>query len=244
MKKETFICYSSWSDVLKILDDTTRLEVYDSIFYYATNEEIPHELSPMANIAFSFVRQDIDRNNAKYGGICERNKINGAKGGRPKNPTKPNETQRNPNNPVGYLGYSENPNDNDNDNDNDNKNDIIFNVSSVANATAPPTKKTVAIEARREQLLTDMRKYANIYSSDMLNAFYQYWSEPNQKNTRMRFELEKTWLLSSRLATWEKRENNYKKNSYGKNFTNTAKLSNETIRNIVESNDAGSFGEK
>ena len=112
MKKETFICYSSWSDVLKILDDTTRLEVYDSIFYYATNEEIPHELSPMANIAFSFVRQDIDRNNAKYGGICERNKINGAKGGRPKNPTKPNETQRNPNNPVGYLGYSENPNDN------------------------------------------------------------------------------------------------------------------------------------
>ena len=89
-----------------------------------------------------------------------------------------------------------------------------------------------------------MRKYANKYSREMLNAFYQYWSEPNQKNTKMRFELEKTWLLSSRLATWEKRENNYKKNSYGKNFTNTAKLSNETIRNIVESNDASSFGEK
>ena len=241
MKKETFICYSSWSDVLKILDDTTRLEVYDSIFDYATNEEIPHELSPMANIAFAFVRQDMDRNNAKYGGICERNKINGAKGGRPKNP----------NNPVGFLGYSENPNDNDNDNDNvnDNVNDNDnVNVSSVANATAPtPTKKTVAtvaIEARRDKLQDEMRKYANKYSREMLNAFYQYWSEPNQKNTKMRFELEKTWLLSSRLATWEKRENNYKKNSYGKNFTNTAKLSNETIRNIVESNDAGSFGEK
>ena len=235
MKKETFICYSSWSDVLKILDDTTRLEVYDSIFDYATNEEIPHELSPMANIAFSFVRQDIDRNNAKYGGICERNKINGAKGGRPKN-------QKNPKNPLGYLGYSENHNDNDNDNDNVNDN-VNVNVSSVANATAP-TKKIVAIEERREQLLTDMRKYANIYSSDTLNAFYQYWSEPNQKNTKMRFELEKTWLLSSRLATWEKRENIYKKNSYGKNFTNTAKLTNDTIRDIVVSNDAGSFGEK
>ena len=121
---------------------------------------------------------------------------------------------------------------------NDNVND-----SSVANATAQ-TKKTVAIEARRDKLQDEMRKYANKYSREMLNAFYQYWSEPNQKNTKMRFELEKTWLLSSRLATWDKRENNYKKNSYGKNFTNTAKLSNETIRNIVESNDASSFGEK
>ena len=40
----------------------------------------------------------------------------------------------------------------------------------------------------------------------MLRAFFDYWTEPNKSRTKMRFELEKTWELGRRLATWAKRE--------------------------------------
>ena len=233
MRRDSFVCYKSFYDAIKQLSDEDFARCMRAICEYALNgAEV--DIQGVPSVVFQLVKPQIDANNRKFlngmrGKECGNlGKEYGKLGGRPKTPQEtPQSGEKNP------------PNVNVNVNDN-----VNDNVSSVANATAPPTKKTVAIEARREQLLTDMREYANIYSSEMLNAFYQYWSEPNQKNTKMRFELEKTWLLSSRLATWEKRENTYKKNSYGKNFTNTAKLSNETIRNIVESNDAGSFGEK
>lgn len=37
--------------------------------------------------------------------------------------------------------------------------------------------------------------------------FIRYWTEPNQKKTKMRFELEKTWHTLGRLATWKSRSN-------------------------------------
>ena len=243
MRRDSFVCYKSFYDAIKQLSDEDFARCMRAICEYALNgAEV--DIQGVPSVVFQLVKPQIDANNRKFlngmrGKECGNlGKEYGKLGGRPKTPQEtPQETPQ--------SGEKNPPNVNVNDNVNVNVNDNVnVNVSSVANATAPPTKKTVAIEARREQLLTDMRKYENIYSSEMLNAFYQYWSEPNQKNTKMRFELEKTWLLSSRLATWEKRENTYKKNSYGKNFTNTAKLSNDTIRNIVESNDAGSFGEK
>jgi hypothetical protein len=57
---------------------------------------------------------------AKYKKICERNRLNGQRGGRP----------RNPENPVGFLETQTNPTepkkaDNDKDNDKDKDNDII-----------------------------------------------------------------------------------------------------------------------
>ena len=243
MRRDSFVCYKSFYDAIKQLSDEDFARCMRAICEYALNgAEV--DIQGVPSVVFQLVKPQIDANNRKFlngmrGKECGNlGKEYGKLGGRPKTPEPPQEIPK-----VEKKKPQETPKETPNVNVNVNDN-VNVNVSSVANATAPPTKKTVAIEARREQLLTDMRKYANIYSSEMLNAFYQYWSEPNQKNTKMRFELEKTWLLSSRLATWEKRENNYKKNSYGKNFTNTAKLSNETIRNIVESNDAGSFGEK
>ena len=33
-------------------------------------------------------------------------------------------------------------------------------------------------------------------------AFTEYWTEPNKSNTKMRFEMEKTWDLSRRIKRW------------------------------------------
>ena len=235
--KKSFLLYCDLIHTIEKLPNDKAGELFKHILAYV-NDKNPQTDDLIINITFEPIKQQLKRDLIKYMNIRDKRQQAGLASAEKR---KHMSTHVEQNEHMSTVNDTVNVNVNVNDNVNDNVN---VNVSSVANATAQPTKKTVAIEARREQLLTDMRKYANIYSSEMLNAFYQYWSEPNQKNTKMRFELEKTWLLSSRLATWEKRENNYKKNSYGKNFTNTAKLSNETIRNIVESNDAGSFGEK
>lgn len=42
------------------------------------------------------------------------------------------------------------------------------------------------------------------FPPDILDEFYEYWSEPNKSESKMRFELEKTWDLNRRLKRWER----------------------------------------
>jgi len=40
------------------------------------------------------------------------------------------------------------------------------------------------------------------YGRDMLNEFYLYWTEPTKGNTKLKFELQKTWDVERRLLRW------------------------------------------
>jgi hypothetical protein len=104
MTGKSFIFYKSWWNSIVELPSDIRLEVYESVIRYAFGETV-EGLKPLAQVAFSFIKQDIDRAKNKYANIVERNHQNGAKGGRP----------RNPNNPMGFLETQRNPNDDDND---------------------------------------------------------------------------------------------------------------------------------
>ena len=92
MERNSFIFYKGWREAIKDLPDDVRLEIYESIIEYATTGNL-RGLKPMANIAFNFIKIDIDRDTEKYMSIVERNKSNGSKGGRPKseNPKEPKE---------------------------------------------------------------------------------------------------------------------------------------------------------
>ena len=59
------------------------------------------------------------------------------------------------------------------------------------------------IKEREEIFKNTLNSFAKIYSKNMLIDFYNYWSEKNKKD-KMRFELEKTWDISKRLARWNK----------------------------------------
>ncbi|CAB4153586.1 hypothetical protein UFOVP634_8 [uncultured Caudovirales phage] len=63
------------------------------------------------------------------------------------------------------------------------------------------------IEARSQTFKDSLLQYKDKYQVNMLKEFYNYWTEPNQSKSKMRFELEKTWSLDRRLETWAKREN-------------------------------------
>jgi hypothetical protein len=63
-------------------------------------------------------------------------------------------------------------------------------------------------------LIFDNKEFADNYSTDTLNRFFNYWSEKTKGGGKMRFELQPTWELGKRLASWKKRDDERKlKNS-------------------------------
>ncbi|WP_308763134.1 hypothetical protein [uncultured Bacteroides sp.] len=60
--------------------------------------------------------------------------------------------------------------------------------------------------SRKKSFYQLLVPYVGQYPKEMIRAFFDYWSELNKSGTRMRYELEKTWELPRRLATWASRE--------------------------------------
>lgn len=72
--------------------------------------------------------------------------------------------------------------------------------------TAPTFPTTPSLEERKQAFCNQLRPYTAKYPAEMLNAFYNYWAERNPSGTKMRFELEKTWELTQRLAAWARHD--------------------------------------
>ena len=68
-----------------------------------------------------------------------------------------------------------------------------------------PLKQKLDLSQRKLEFdLSILNNYKGVYDWNMLREFFHYWSEPNKSHTKMRFEMEKTWNLKGRLATWKK----------------------------------------
>jgi hypothetical protein len=129
-KIKSFILFQEYKENLKLLSQSQKGDLLDAIFAFNEGEEL--ELEPITRLAFSFIKSDLERNKTKYEKRVKNNRINGLKGGRPKNP---DGLLENPKNPDGFIENPTKPNetlnDNDNDNgngngnDNDNGNDIL-----------------------------------------------------------------------------------------------------------------------
>jgi hypothetical protein len=51
--------------------------------------------------------------------------------------------------------------------------------------------------------------FKNKYEMDLLKNFFQYWTEPNLSKTKMLFELQKTFDIERRLATWVRNDKTF-----------------------------------
>ena len=67
-----------------------------------------------------------------------------------------------------------------------------------------PAKKP--IEERHLDFWQEIEQHKDKYDCEMLQAFYNYWGEYNEGGKKMRWEMQPTWNLAGRLATWAKRE--------------------------------------
>lgn len=73
---------------------------------------------------------------------------------------------------------------------------------------AAPLAPPATIEQRKDKFMEAVFSDANVasFGRPMLTAFVNYWGEENRSGTKMRFELQPTWKLAGRLATWASRE--------------------------------------
>lgn len=108
-----------------------RGKLFTAILCYAAGEEIP-ELDAAADMAFSFIQDRMDRDNAAYMQKCEKRREAGKLGGRPKaNGFSEKQTKAKKAN-----GFSEKQNNPDTDNEPDTDNDTDKKINTLADAKA------------------------------------------------------------------------------------------------------------
>ena len=125
--KDSFVLHNSFYTPIKSLSIEEKGQLLDAIFqYHISGESL--ELPPVCKMAFDFMKGQFDRDTAKYEAACERNRMNGSKGGRPPKQKETGGLLKKPNKPNGYLENPPKPkkpdNDNEYDNEYDNGNDI------------------------------------------------------------------------------------------------------------------------
>jgi hypothetical protein len=110
--KKSFLLYVDLIHTVDKLPNDKAGELFKLILNYV-NDLNPTTEDLLLNVAFEPIKQQLKRDLRRYESICERNKINGLKGGRPQNPEEPKK-------PSGLSGNPEEPKKPDNDKDTDN----------------------------------------------------------------------------------------------------------------------------
>ena len=108
--KSSFVLYTNFYNQFAMLSAEDRGDLILAIFEYEATGEVKTPLTPLPALAFSFIKDTLERDRATYEETCRRNRENGKKGGRPKKNDAPQKTD----------GFSEKPKKPYNDNDIDN----------------------------------------------------------------------------------------------------------------------------
>ena len=82
MDKNSFVMYTEYLKHIQKLSMDQRGELFTAILCYASGEELP-ELDAAADMAFSFIKERMDRDNEAYLEKCRKRSEAGKLGGRP-----------------------------------------------------------------------------------------------------------------------------------------------------------------
>ena len=92
MEKRTFLMYSEWQPLLEGMSDEQAGQLFKKIYAYQTGNEYEIQDALILGV-FNMIKAKFDADRKLYVEKCERNKLNGAKGGRPKK-QEPTKTER------------------------------------------------------------------------------------------------------------------------------------------------------
>jgi hypothetical protein len=185
--KDSMVIYRSFYEALNGIPEQNRIEVWAAICELGFNG-VEVELNGLSKTIFMLIKPQIEANNRKA--IAGKNNgylgaEHGKKGGRPRSEKPPTKPTKNP---------QETPNKPSNVNVNANVND---NVNVNANANFKKWSEQDLIEA--------MTPYKDRYPKELLNAFFNYWTEP-LANGKIRLTSQDAWDTGRRLVTWNKRD--------------------------------------
>ena len=71
-------------------------------------------------------------------------------------------------------------------------------------------KKQRNLDEVTSKFFNEVSSFADRYTDVTLEAFTEYWTEPNRSKTKLRYELQKTFDIARRLKTWSKNEQTFK----------------------------------
>lgn len=194
--KDNVIFWRDWDDAIRSLPDNEQAEAYRAVMDYAMND-VPYSGSNGAvRMLMQFITPKINEAKVKYDAVCERNRSNGLKGGRPRKTEKPSKTQQNP---LGLFDEEKNPQKPDKGyrikdkgyriKDNDKDKDIILPIPTI----------------------DEVREYVNSKGYDIdVMAFWSYYDAREWMKDGKPI---KNWHLQ--VATWVKNQNRYNNQDYG-----------------------------
>lgn len=207
MKLKTFLLYAEAAPQIDLLSDEEAGQLFKALFHYvADGDELVTNNRVMA-MTFAVFKAQIDRGAEKYEETCRKRTeaIN-------KRWERYRSIQENTNE---YNSIEKNTNEGNN-NPNPKPNPQNKKESKKKNPIDAATA-AARLNKRKEDFYSSLIPYVTQYGKDMVRAFFDYWSEPNKSNSKMRYELERTWDLARRLGTWASRENQFNHRSNGTN---------------------------
>lgn len=189
--KNSFLIYYEYEEQLSILSDEELGQLIRAIFKYEKNNEIP-KFSGVLQIAFLFIKGNLDRDREKYDKRCETSANNGKLGGRPpkeKPNSKPNENLKKP---------KKADNDIDNDNENENEIDIVNEIDKDIE------KEKVKRKVFRKPTVEEINQYCTERENKIdPQRFFDFYES---KGWKVGKEPMKDWKACVR--TWEKNKAN------------------------------------
>lgn len=201
MKRDSFVFRDEWKDAIADLPAGVRLEIYEAVIEYGTSGTIP-ALKQMAMLAFNFMKTAIDRDRERYEDAARERSEKARR----------NATARWSNKDADVCDGMQPHNKMQ-----PHANDAIYVYDSVnveeekepkgskKKAASAAERAEVVIKAATDSLTEEVM--ATSYPNDMKEKFIAYWTEPNKSRTRVRYQMEKTWDTSRRLALWASRDN-------------------------------------
>lgn len=103
---------------------------------------------------------------------------------------------------------------------------------SIAPKKTTPDKKEMPFEERREKFYNELVSYLDRYDKKTIRAFYDYWSESdNKQKPKMKWETQQTWETSKRLARWSANNKKETGMDVGRILQNKGAVWEEELRN-------------
>ena len=204
--KKSVLLYCDIIHTVEKMDNETAGQFFKHYLRYI-NDLNPETENLVVDIAFESVKQNLKRDLKKWELRAENSRNNGRKGGRPRKPEKPS----------GFIGNPPKP-----------EKPVTDTVTVTVTGTVKEKDiNTNTIDRRKLKFASTIKEYKDSYPDEMRKDFYEYWTEPNKSNTKMRFELEKTWSLSRRLKNWAKNDKNFNNGFTGNNKSSQARTTRQ-----------------
>ena len=206
MKLKTFLLYAEAAPQIDLLSNEEAGQLFKALFHYVADGEELVTNNRVLAMTFAVFKAQIDRGAEKYEETCRKRTeaIN-------KRWERYRSIQENTNE---YNSIEKNTNEGNN---NPNPKPNPQNKKESTKKKIDAATAAARLNERKEDFYNSLIPYVTQYGKDMVRAFFDYWSEPNKSNSKMRFELERTWDLSRRLGTWASRDNQFNHRSNGTN---------------------------